>query len=86
MERRNVERSIVRNFKIANIKITKDELFVSFIVKFVLFFYKLFKQPKNLMILSNCKILIFRMVKFKKKTFSKLLIFENYINFKISNI
>ena len=30
LERRNVERPIFRNFKITNIKITKDELFDSF--------------------------------------------------------
>ena len=34
LERRNVERPIFRNFKIANIKITKDELFDSFISEF----------------------------------------------------
>ena len=43
LERRNVERSIFRNF-IANIKMTKDELFDSFIVEFIFFFFdKLFK-------------------------------------------
>ena len=31
LERRNVERSILRNFKIANIKITIDEFFLFFI-------------------------------------------------------
>ena len=35
LERRNVERPIFRNFKIANIKITKDELFDSFIFEFI---------------------------------------------------
>ena len=35
LKRRNVERSIFRNFKITNIKITKDELFDSFIVEFI---------------------------------------------------
>ena len=34
LERRNVERPIFRNFKIANIKMTKDELFDSFIFEF----------------------------------------------------
>ena len=34
LERRNVERPIFRNFKIANIKITKDELFDSYISEF----------------------------------------------------
>ena len=41
LERRNVERPIFRNFKIATIKITKDELFDSFI---------LFEHSKNLII------------------------------------
>ena len=62
-ERRNVKRSIFRNFKIANIKITKDELFDSFTVEFIFFIsYKLF-EPEYLIILSNCKILIFQMKK-----------------------
>ena len=44
LERKNVERSIFQNFKIANIKMTKDELFESFIVEFFNFiFYKLFE-------------------------------------------
>ena len=34
LERRNVEQPIFRNFKIANIKIMKDELFGSFILEF----------------------------------------------------
>ena len=35
LERRNVERQIFRNFEITNIKITKDELFDSFIFEFI---------------------------------------------------
>ena len=35
LERRNVERPIFRNFKITNDKITKDELFDSFIFEFI---------------------------------------------------
>ena len=38
LERLNVERSICRNVKISNIKMTKDELFDSFIIEFILFF------------------------------------------------
>ena len=34
LERRNLERPIFRNFKIANIKITKNELFANFIFEF----------------------------------------------------
>ena len=41
LERRNVERPIFRNFKIANIKITKDELFDSFILEFNLQFLQI---------------------------------------------
>ena len=44
LERPNVERSIFRNFEISNIKMTKDELFDSFIVEFIFFiFHKLFE-------------------------------------------
>ena len=47
LERRNVERSIFRNFKIANIKVTKDELFDNFMIDFLFFIFdKLFKQPE----------------------------------------
>ena len=38
-ERRNVERLIFRNFKIANIKITTDELFDNFIFEFNISFF-----------------------------------------------
>ena len=34
----DVERTIFRNLKIANIKMTKDELFDSFIIDFLIFF------------------------------------------------
>ena len=34
LEGRNVDRPIFRNFKITNIKITKDELFDNFIFEF----------------------------------------------------
>ena len=44
LERRDVERPIFRNFKIANIKMTKLELFDGFIVEFFIFiFYQLFE-------------------------------------------
>ena len=70
MERRNVERPIFRNFKITNIKITKDELFDSFIFDFFFFIIcKLFAQFNHF---SNCKILIFQMVKLIIFKFSKL--------------
>ena len=40
LERRNVERPIFRNFKIVNIKLTKDELFDNFIFEFDFSFFK----------------------------------------------
>ena len=44
LERRNIEQSTFQNVEIANIKMTKDELFDSFIVEFTFFiFYKLFE-------------------------------------------
>ena len=56
LDRRNVERSIFRNFQISNIKITKDELFDSFIIELIFFiFYKLFEQPQYLIIFQDVK-------------------------------
>ena len=40
LERRNVEKPVFRNFKIANIKITKDDLFDSFIFEFIFSFFR----------------------------------------------
>ena len=61
-KQRNVERLKFRNFKFANIKITKDEFFDSFIMVFfhflnIIWILKIFNN------FSNCKILIFQMVK-----------------------
>ena len=51
LERRNVERPIFRNFKIANIKITKEQLFDNFIFEFnILFFLESFEHSKYLII------------------------------------
>ena len=65
LERPNLERPIFRNFKIANIKIMKDELFESFFF-FNLFshFLEIFWTPKIFNNLWNCKILIFQMAIF----------------------
>ena len=43
----------------------KDELFDSVIIEFIFFsiFYTLFEQAKYLIILLNCKTLIFQMIK-----------------------
>ena len=62
LELRNVERPIFRNFKIANIKITKNELFDSFIYEFNF---------------SNCEILIFQMVELICFLFSNCWILQN---------
>ena len=40
LEWSNVERPIFRNFKITNIKITKDQLFDYFIYEFFYFFFR----------------------------------------------
>ena len=45
LEQRNVKRPIFRNFKIANNKMTKDELFDSFIIEF--FFFSFFINYLN---------------------------------------
>ena len=47
-ERRNVERLALRNFKIANIKITKDELFDSFIIGFIFSFFRNYLNTQNI--------------------------------------
>ena len=47
-EQRNLERTIFRNFKIANIKITKDELFDSFIMEFIFLFLKNYFTTQNI--------------------------------------
>ena len=55
LKRWNVEQSIFRNFKIANIKIMKDS-FDSFIIEFTcLIFFKLCEQRKHSIILSIVK-------------------------------
>ena len=47
-ERRNVERPIFRNIKIANIKITRDELFDSFIFELIFLFLENFLNTRNI--------------------------------------
>ena len=48
LERRNLERPIFRNFKIANIKITKDELFDNFISEFNFSFFRNHLNTQNI--------------------------------------
>ena len=48
LERRNVERPIFRNLKIANIKTTKDELLDSFIFEFNLSFFRNYLNTQNI--------------------------------------
>ena len=58
LERRNVEGSIFRNSKIANIKITKDELNDNFIFEFFFFILKkLFQHLKYSIIFQIVKYL-----------------------------
>ena len=47
-ERRNVERLQFRNFTVANSKITKDELFDSFIIEFIFSFFRYYLNPQNI--------------------------------------
>ena len=47
-ERRNVEWLTFRNFKIANIKITKDELFDGFIIEFIFSFFRNYLNTQNI--------------------------------------
>ena len=47
-ERRNVERLKFRNFKVANIKITKDELFDGFIIEFFFHFFRYYLNTQNI--------------------------------------
>ena len=46
-ERRNVERLKFRNYKVANIKITK-ELFHSFIIEFIFSFFRYYLNTQNI--------------------------------------
>ena len=48
LERRNVERPIFRNSKIANIKITKDESFDNFIIEFNISFFRNHLNTQNI--------------------------------------
>ena len=48
LERFNVERPIFRNFKIANIKVTKDEFFANFIFEFKFSFFKNHLNTQNI--------------------------------------
>ena len=54
-KRRNVERPIFRNFKIANIEITEDELIDNFIFEFNFHFLKSFEHRKYLIIFQVMK-------------------------------
>ena len=54
LERRNVKRPIFRNFKITNIKITKDDLLDSFIFEFI--FSLFINYLHNLIIFQIVKI------------------------------
>ena len=47
-EQRNVERPVFRNFEIANIKITKDELFDNFIFELFFSFFRNYLNTQNI--------------------------------------
>ena len=47
-QRRNAERLTFRSFKIANIEITKDEIFDSFIIKFIFSFFRNYLNSQNI--------------------------------------
>ena len=44
----NFERLKFRNFKVANIKITKDELFDSFIIELIFSFFRYYLNTQNI--------------------------------------
>ena len=48
LEQQNVEPPIFRNFKIANIEITKDELFDNFIFEFIFEFFRNYLNSQNI--------------------------------------
>ena len=55
-EQRNVQQTIFQNFEIAKIKITENELFDSFIIELIFFFFeKLFSYSKYLTIFLMTK-------------------------------
>ena len=64
-KRRNVERVTFRNFKIAIIKITKNDSIV-LLSNFFFFFLEIIWILEILNNFSSCEILIFQMVKSKK--------------------
>ena len=90
LERQNVERSIFRNFEIANIKITKDELIDSFIFDFFFIFEKLLKHSKYSIIFQIVEYWIFKWLIFFLIFLISLILkfwkFVNFSNWTISNI
>ena len=56
------DRPIFRNFKIANIKMTKDELFDNFIFEFNFSLFRNHLNTQNFNNFSSCEILIVQMV------------------------
>ena len=62
LERRNVERPIFWNFKIANIKITKVNSIILF-SNLIFYFLEIIWTPEIFNDFSSCEILIFQMVK-----------------------
>ena len=77
LKRRNVERPIFWNLKIANIKITKHELFDNFIFESNFYFLEIIWTPKVFNNFPNCEILIFQMVELKFFQFPNCWILQN---------
>ena len=87
VEHRNVERMIFRNFKTANNKITKDELFDSFVANLIFNISEIIWSLEIFNTFLSCEILIFQMVELIF-VFSKLEIFEIgnfWVRYKLSN-
>ena len=64
LERQNVQRSVFRNLKIANIKITKDELCDSFINEFFFPFFLNYLNSGYLIIFQNVKYCFSKLLNF----------------------
>ena len=74
------------NWKIANIKIYKDEVFDNFIFELFFHFLEIIRTPKIFNNFRYCKIFLFQISKFVKCQLSKLLNFENSWIFKIQQL
>ena len=81
LDRRNVERSVFRNFEIENIEIKKDKLFAIFIFKLFFYFLEIIWTPKIFNNFWYGKTLIFQMVKLKKLLIIQFVECWKFVNF-----